>query len=392
MMDAVSECATSGAVVGTVASPAYAKPMLSLAESAHLIGFHCIVVQPYTFFPALRSHYVRALSIPEQPLLPRTHWCGSQRYGWRRSHLYRTRMWHAVLRRGIDLLAVDLDWSFVDLHGVLLNFEMPLPFLRAARTVAGDEPDVIALHDGRRKGLFNVGLMYVRASVTATRMSAHCENRSFGGWEQGVFNEELNFGIGRELKCCHAPPQSQCDLTTFARPNNWIHNLGHEPAHARKRRSIDGEDACAPLLPSATPPPRDSRYQWIAVEPNSTQTEGQKPTRLSGWQSGHYNMLASRPLARCTALDNLCRCPPHRNPDDHWRTMGGEKIRHFFERTPDKVNLTVRGEGFRLGLMAQRRVRRGRNGNGSTLPWAVVNQTSDGAPILLREWLGWRPP
>ena len=40
-----------------------------------------------------------------------------------------------MFEHGLDLLAVDLDWSFVDLHGVPLRFELPHRSLRAARTL-----------------------------------------------------------------------------------------------------------------------------------------------------------------------------------------------------------------------------------------------------------------
>ena len=102
-------CATDGAVLATVVSAAYAKALLSLASSARQVGFKCMVVQPYVppeeLFKAddvkqLKSEQekrfggsslVGTLSLPSAPLLPRSQWCGSQRYGWRRAHFYRTR-------------------------------------------------------------------------------------------------------------------------------------------------------------------------------------------------------------------------------------------------------------------------------------------------------------
>ena len=40
--------------------------------------------------------------------------------------------------------------------------------------------------------LFNVGIMWVRSTVRTVEMVRRVENRSFGGWEQGIFNEEVH--------------------------------------------------------------------------------------------------------------------------------------------------------------------------------------------------------
>ena len=170
-----AECTVDSAVIATVASAGYASAMLRLAHSAHAVGFPCLVVQPYTAFPQLSDPLVRALSVPIPPLLPRPLWCSRKRYGWRRSHLHRTRMWRVVLESGYasketslwrwscqqwwwqlrlsgdstdsnchrpvpvllcryDLLAIDLDWSFLDMRAQPLQWFTPIPALRAART------------------------------------------------------------------------------------------------------------------------------------------------------------------------------------------------------------------------------------------------------------------
>ena len=43
----LSACALSGTVVATVASPAYAVPMLRLAASSRAAGVPCLVVHPF---------------------------------------------------------------------------------------------------------------------------------------------------------------------------------------------------------------------------------------------------------------------------------------------------------------------------------------------------------
>ena len=59
-----------------------------------------------------------------------------------------------------------------------------------------------------------VGLMFVRATDATTALARRVENRTWGGWEQGVFNEELSWGLhaGREVGCCHPPRGYGCDL------------------------------------------------------------------------------------------------------------------------------------------------------------------------------------
>ena len=51
----LSACALSGTVVATVASPAYAVPMLRLAASSRAAGVPCLVVQPFVHFAALSA-------------------------------------------------------------------------------------------------------------------------------------------------------------------------------------------------------------------------------------------------------------------------------------------------------------------------------------------------
>ena len=71
----------------------------------------------------------------------------------------------------------------------------------------GVAAEVVALHDGAQLKTLNVGLMFVRATAATAALARRVENRTRGGWEQGVFNEELSWGrhAGREVGCCHPP-------------------------------------------------------------------------------------------------------------------------------------------------------------------------------------------
>lgn len=143
----LAPCAINGTVVGTAVTPSYSMPLQRLALSATRIGFGCIAVQPTDpgfpwSMPSLTDPHtasaLRALPDPPTRFLPRHWWCNglvptkgtvraqgnSSRYGWRRIHVYKMRLWLVVLESGHDLLSVDLDYSF------LIN---PLPLLRASR-------------------------------------------------------------------------------------------------------------------------------------------------------------------------------------------------------------------------------------------------------------------
>ena len=371
-------CAIDGAVLATVVSAAYGDALLGMAQSARLVGFPCVLVQPYQDFWQLRSPLVRALSLPPAPFLPRQQWCGSQRYGWRRAHFYRVRLWHVVFTMRLDLLAVDLDWNFADLRGQPLRLDRPMNALRAARTQEGYVPDVIALHDGPTKGLFNVGLMWLRASKAMLALVHKCYNRTTGAWEQGVFNEELNFGL-LSLRCCHPDSRTACDLRTFVRPIERVHNLGHETALAEKRRKYEGQDECAPLVAAAAHPPNTSRYLWVA-----TSSEGRPMQRA--WRPYVYNELSRRPLARCTKMSNVCRCPALPDNDEHWRTLGGTRIINYLKTHKEQVNLTVRGSAFHLGLKDNA------TGPHSAYLFERDKSSMNESGILLRDWLKWTPP
>ena len=275
-------CAIDGRViVGTVASASFDRPLQRLvATAAQVFGarFSCVAaaVMGHADFGAARDRRVALLPPPPRPLLPRQQWCGDSRYGWRRSHLFRARMWRLVLAARLDLLAVDLDWYFIS---------DPLPGLAAARenrarlgctghptgrpylecvarswATQGVAAEVVALHDGAQLKTLNVGLMFVRATDATAALARRVENRTRGGWEQGVFNEELSWGLhaGREVGCCHPPGGYGCDLARHFVKDEMAHGLGRNgPDSAAVRLRSEGADLCAAAaeLPPSAPPP-----------------------------------------------------------------------------------------------------------------------------------------
>ena len=407
--DALRTCALDRAVVATVASATYRRPLLRLAVSAHAVGFPCLVVQPYVPLNLSSTSGVRQLST-QVPLLPRPKWCGVGRYGWRRSHLYRSRMWHTVLSAGYDLLAVDLDWSFADIHEIPLRPPGSLlTALRAARTPAGEIASVIAFVDsigGGGEKLFNVGLMWVASTTDTTELARRCARRSFAGWEQGLFNEELNFGLPA-ISCCHVTSKiSDCNLAAHLRKLSKVHDFGHKGVKAAEQRVVqEGSDQCTETQPRAPPAPPTSSYVWSEhVGPISEANllfawENYPNTSMpgrSGWREDADNALLYHSEARCSDPSNVCLCTERRDDDDDASRVNDlERWQRLFARQPE---LCLRGSGFQDALRANNKTRKAfikekrmseseqRRRQVVPLPPLAANGT-----VSLREWLAYRP-
>lgn len=299
----VARCASMATVAATVSSSSYSEPMLELAATAITAGFPCLVVQPFHEFPELHRPEILPLPLPEQPLLPRAMWCsmnwtGAIRpdggkvswgwHGWRRSHLYRVRMWAAVLSRGFDMLAVDLDWRFAG--------PSPLPAIHELRAKSGAQLDVLGWWDGPTERLLNVGLMWVRSSQEAISLVHRVLNRTFAGWEQGLFTEELQFGF-ENITCCH----SNVFMLDWFRRSMKDHKGKASSANVRARFEREGLPECAAhdeLLPEGKAPPATTRFVWNG-----------NPQPGAGWDPHIFNHLPlfNRSWGRCTVpRDSSC--------------------------------------------------------------------------------------
>lgn len=317
-------------VIGTVASPLFANSLLKLAASAETVfgaRFRCVAVAVMgkAFEAMRRDERLAALPPPDRPLLPRERWCADPRYGWRRSHLYRVRMWRLVLSAHFDLLAVDLDHYFLSdpLPGLLRAREnrrrldctghpsgkQYVECVAASWGEAGPAADVVAQHDGDALKTLNVGLMWVRSNEATVALARRVENRTNAGWEQGVFNEEISFGehgpssgAARPVACCHPPKGYSCDLSRHFASDEMAHGLGRNGAESAKvRLNQEGAEVCAPSLadvPPAAPPPNGSRLRW---EPAWARRGVQV------WDPNEYNELRVRRFGRCTDMMNLCQ-------------------------------------------------------------------------------------
>ena len=270
---------------------------------------------------------------------------------------------------------------------------------------------MIAAHDGPAKGLLNVGLVFMRATASTLALVRRVENRSAAGWEQAVLNEEIAFqdALGADahgtdargaastplrsrVACCHATLGDGCDLRSWLRPLEAVHNLGHEPQYRGRHERDEGKPSCVVDLAAALPPPERSTFAWQhhslrhQVPPledrappvtriDHFQRRAQKPHAAPGWVSrGAYNDLRARPGLRvgCAAQHNRCKCPPPpaETADDRLRLFNRYRLLRLLHAPGGGgTDRSVRGEYFALGM--------GRD----------AASTRRAEPILLRDWM-----
>ena len=364
---AMQHCAVNNTVLGTVASASFASALSRFATAARNAGgFPCTVVSAFDHFDALTSNpLLHALPQPHPPLLPSSLWCNESAcprttdgacywvqprapdmYGWRRSQLYRVRLWRYVLHHGFDLLAIDLDWTML---------YSPLPGIWTAvspRASSGLTVDVVALWDDNRLnkgGYLNVGNMWIRSTRSTRALSVVVENRSWVAWEQQVgliarpqelfhsvadgppspwhsrgsrtaarsgactappilrpsvppalcpcaarqvFNEELNFNPAfASITCC----QISCMSDASRKRSTGSKDLPDKDAAGRERRiAAEGADSCdGPRSLGAQRPPQRSPEPYASV-----------------WRADEFNPEVKpsphRPAGRCNHESNEC--------------------------------------------------------------------------------------
>jgi hypothetical protein len=294
-------CAVQNTVVGTVASASFLPGLTNLARSAKAVGFPCVVVQAFDWFDALLNESYAVLPVPSPPLLPRQMWCNSSmrhQYGWRRSQLYRVRLWRVVVEKGLDLLAMDLDHQLAVMN--------PVPFFTAVHappeTISHNPvsessrkaapADVVAVWDGPGSRYLNVGIMWMRSTPATLELARRSENRSWVGWEQQIFNEELNFN--KELsgvRCCH----TICLKKFLSHASNASAKLPKKSGSGTgQREQVEGTDRCNNDAPGpAAYPPHGSAEAWAnSWTPN--------------WDVLRSKHSQNRKYGRCNHEHNVC--------------------------------------------------------------------------------------
>ena len=304
----MERCASDNTVVASVASGSYIPSIKALAESASAVGFPCTVTQPYDSAHAalLRSEKLFLLPLPPAPLLPRRQFCEKEQplYGWRRAQLHKMHMLRAVLAASLNVLSIDANFRLGANPAAALR---DLPLQSAGRRKG--EPrrvDVAAMHDGPNSLQLNIGLLWVRSTESTRAMAERVVNRTWGSWDQYVFNEELS--TTAEIGCCH----SQCMKSIVDESGDMVQKSSRG---ARSRREVEGADVCADDVPFAAPPSADSRYWRTKVR----------------WNGSVYNVPARRGhrrFMRCTEFGPNVTCHGFGAKDNcsglgHWRGRVG---------------------------------------------------------------------
>ena len=282
-------CAAHGAVAASFATVEYGPSITALAHSATGAGFPCLVSLRGTWPPA--SGPVRYVESGVE-LLPRAEWCNASRYGWRLTHLYKPRLWRLVLSQGLDMLYLDCDYRLV---------QSPVPALR------GLGVDVVAGRDAGhfQTGHLNIGRVWLRATSGTRSLVATLENRTWGAWDQFLFNEELDWNTNAsEISCCHGGsnkslPCTHGKIVVASRDPCDERPAGRDP-HGRcmlPRFENFTERRCnVGSFPRALGPPARSRYHW-AWDPYGFNAI-----------TNHHRLAASKSPGRCTNGRNVC--PP----------------------------------------------------------------------------------
>ncbi|KAL3909540.1 MAG: hypothetical protein SGPRY_009390, partial [Prymnesium sp.] len=283
---------------------------IRLAHSAHRhAGYPCIVVQPsHNDHPSLDHPLLLRLRTPEA-LLPLCGTVGpADGYGWRRMQLHKWELWRTLSTLGLHIFAIDTDWMF--------RAADPVPSLLALPF------DLYSYYDARPCCMLNTGATFLRSTPVTRALVLRAHNRSFGGWEQAVFSEELF--LNREfasLRCC----RTGCGRATLrAFPGHalaFVESHRNEAMNHTKqllRREIEGPDACDnSSAPRYTLPPPNSSHHHFAWNPHASgwNTEIRGSGGGGGeWRGGgshRYNEYQSKMSVGALAWGSRNRCNCH---------------------------------------------------------------------------------
>jgi len=317
----MSRCQFKGTVIGTIASVVYVEQLLKLAASAQRFGFGCVVTLPFDATHAVRlakEHaMLHALPAPDPPLLPRPQFCNSPLYGWRRTHLQKMRLWrHIVVDAKLDLLSVDANYQMTfnpipTIHATVHMMPPQLSIPAKSKKIVNStltglvdsthhgRVDVTGVHDGPRNKMINIGLLWIRSTPHTRMLVLRTENRTWAGWDQYIFTDELNFNPAFDtIGCCVS-----ILLKRAMRPQSNGDAAEKSDRGALHRRQVEGLDTCSSRIPLAAPALPTSRF-----------------FRHDRWNSSAYNPtpgLNHRREGRCTRLWDLRTHCVEPNTTDH---------------------------------------------------------------------------
>ena len=298
MASKFAACAVENTVLAAVANGKYGARLTRYAELAAKVGFACVAAQAMDAeVAALTSPALRVLPPPPQPLLPEPQYCNARwaKHGWRSAQLHKMLLWRIVLAAGYDLLALDLDWRLD---------ASPVPQLHALREVVGKDrqgrrADVIAMYDGPRYKVLNIGTIWLRNTPDVRALVEVVANRTLLGWDQLIFSEELNFNSAfSSIPCCHtrcfrAVATKLPEINTADRRAQAHEAMGQAVGAARPAAARHGP-ACEARAPhSALGPPTGTRFKW---------------SHYGGWSESRFNMMSENHVrfGRCTLSSGVC--------------------------------------------------------------------------------------
>ena len=345
IMRTPADCAINRTVIATVLSSQQQSTLLPLAESASSHGFGCIVVQPFSDFPApeTSSSLILLLPAPRPALLPRSRWCNGTEYIARRIQLHRMRLWRTLLDAGLSLLGVE---------GTRRLLRNPLPAIGAMRTRADHIPDILGFTPGWfAKQFYLSSTIFIRATAATRALLRASAPRVHGAHDDVIFSEELNFGAGRAAACCHTECLSKLIVAVSAkkrkaaaagaatsRPLLDVDARHEAPAPGLSRHWPNGAQCRAMGLeyddapPLAPAPPNETGNRWPRDASGSLATFGARrygttaaglPLFQLAWRPDAFNVLhvPLHRFGRCTGRTESCvgihtDCPPPPPPFD----------------------------------------------------------------------------
>ena len=185
--------------------------------------------------------------------------------------------------------------------------------------------DVIAVWDGWGGRFLNVGIMWMRSTPGTRELSRRAENRTFSGWEQGVFNEEINFNKAlKDVRCCHTSCLRKLLITSK------VAKLlpGKDSKSKGIRAKAEGADRCTDDQPAAARPPKGSPELWA--------------------HGGRWKVHNDTLRNKHTSMRKFGRCNNDRNVCLHLQPEEGTVRRELRNCTAAAVSAAEAAEGARF--------------------------------------------
>lgn len=251
-------------------SDVYFDGIKQFAVAARDKGAPCVVASVRHGVTATH-HLVRKLELPRAALWkPEPEFCRGRNPGWRHTGVLKTQLILYILRKGFDCFIMDVDWRSAD------GFAGPIIQLRSSDIDIAAPPD----HAFRGGHLINIGLLWMRNKPEMLRIAERVANRTYGAWDQLIFNQEVNSAT--KLVCC----ASYHLLQTMNHRMPKSSSLGND----LKRDSTSQEECSS-----------DRRQYAMALPPPRGTHDGVYPN----WQHYGYNHDATRCTSRCLACHKI---------------------------------------------------------------------------------------